>query len=85
MNSERCTFIGLAGVRVKLAKKNYVSAMANILMQSDELLNYEMYSPIWGFGFGYSYDSRIGPLDFTIGYSTWYEKPTITANIGLWF
>jgi NTE family protein len=85
MPSERFSFISLAGLRLKIAKKHYITALTNLLLQSDELLESQLYDPVWGFGMGYSYNSRVGPIDLTVGYSYWLKKPTISVNIGLWF
>ena len=85
MPANRFTFIGLGGLRVQFAQKHYISLMANYLIQSNEIIEDIAYSSIWGIGAKYSYKSAIGPLDFTIGYSDWYKKPTMSANVGLWF
>lgn len=85
MYAERFLFIGLTGIRIKISEKNYITGVANMLLHSNILFNYNEYNSIWGLGLGYGYDSRIGPLDLTVAYSDWYKKPVISANIGLWF
>lgn len=85
MPAQKFSFIGLIGLRTKISRKHYISGLANVLMHNDELLKYEKYSSILGVGLEYSYDSRVGPINLTIGYSEWLKKPTFSVNIGFWF
>lgn len=79
------TFISLAGLRINIAKKHFVTLIGNCLFENNETFPLEDYNRILGAAIGYSFDSRFGPLDFTIGYSDGHEKITISANAGLWF
>jgi NTE family protein len=38
-----------------------------------------------GGGVRYSVDSRLGPVEIGIGYAGRYDKPTFSANLGLWY
>ncbi|MGD2035565.1 MAG: patatin-like phospholipase family protein [Bacteroidales bacterium] len=79
------TFIGLIGFRINIAKKHYVSLLGNCLVDNNDILSLEDYQRTLGTALSYSFNSRFGPLDLTIGYSDGYEKLTFSANVGYWF
>ena len=85
MLAERFVFIGLIGLKTNVYKEHYVSLMANGLIQSNQIKKLKDFKTEWGFGFDYAYNSIIGPIGFTIGYSGWYNKPVFSVNIGMWF
>lgn len=84
-STERFTFVGLTGLRVNIAAKHYLSLVANFLTNNDDFINIKDYETIVGGGLTYAYNSFIGPLELTVGYSDEYKKPIVSANIGLWF
>ena len=81
--ADRFAYIGLIGLRVKVADSQYVSLLINGLYQTNDMaLGKEM---IFGGGIKYALKTLFGPLDMTVGYSGSTEKPTLSANFGYWF
>jgi len=81
--ADRFAYIGLIGLRFKVADSQYVSALFNGLYQTDDpSLGKEM---IFGGGIKYALKTLFGPLDMTLGYSGSTEKVTFSANFGYWF
>jgi NTE family protein len=83
--ADRFTSIALVGIRVKMAKNQYISLLYNMMAQGNDFNDMENYSTTGGGGIKYSVDSMFGPIDIGIGYSEKYEKPTFSANLGFWF
>ncbi len=83
--SDRYSFIGLAGWRVQISKKHFISLVGNCLIENSEIILFDEYERVLGAGLSYSYRSIFGPLDFTVGYSDRYQKLTFLANAGYWF
>ncbi len=81
----RYSYIGLAGLRVNVAKHHYITLAGNYLIHSNEFSHFNRYKAVWGSGLTYAYKSPIGPIEITAGYSDLYTKPTLSANIGFWF
>lgn len=85
MPADRFTIIGLAGINVNIYKKHYVSLLANYMMQSNQEKIWNKANAEWGWGLDYKYNSLIGPIGFTVGYSDWLKTPVFSGNIGMWF
>jgi len=83
--ADRFTYIGLIGLRAKIANSQYVSLLFNVMRQSNEMVGYTKADVIYGGGVRYSLKTMFGPLDTTIGYSNSSDRPTISANFGYWF
>jgi len=81
----RFTYSGLAGLRVNISKKHYVTIEGNYLMHNDTSHRLDEFSTITGIGLTYAYKSAIGPIKLIAGYSDKYKKPTLSANVGFWF
>jgi len=84
-SAERNLFVGLLGLRVRVAPNQYIKAEGNILFQDRDLLSLESYRSLWGTALTYAYNSPVGPIEFSLGYSNGYEKLVFTANAGFWF
>ncbi len=83
--TKRQTFIGLLGLRANITGKHYLTAVGNLLLHSAEFYPLSNFNVVSGYGLTYSYDSPVGPLEVTAGYSSGYKSPTLSANLGLWF
>ncbi len=83
--ANRYTNIGLVGLRLQVAKNQYVSLLYNLMAQGYDFKELENFTTTGGGGIKYSADTIIGPVDVGIGHSRQYEKPTFSANLGFWF
>lgn len=83
--AQNYTYIGMAGLRFKVAKTQYFSLLFNTMWQDTDLLLTNNVSTTYGGGLRYSIKSFLGPMEITLGYSGSTEKPTFSANFGYWF
>lgn len=83
--ADRYTNIGLAGIRFHVAKNQYVSLVYNLMAQGNNYNELNNFLITNGGGVRYSVDSRLGPVEIGIGYAGRYDKPTFSANLGLWY
>jgi len=83
--TERQSLIGMLGVRANLTHNHYITVISNIMFHSAEFYPINEFRSLSGYGLTYSYDSTIGPIEVTVGYSDRYRSPTLSADIGLWF
>lgn len=83
--TERYTYISLIGLRIKMAKSQYVSFLLNGMWQDTDAIFGGGVKAIYGGGIRYSIKTMLGPLDMTFGYSGSTDKPTFSANFGYWF
>ena len=83
--TERYTYISLIGLRMKIAKSQYVSLLLNGMWQDTDMIFREKVEAIYGGGIRYSLKTMLGPLDVTMGYSGSTDKPTFSANFGMYF
>jgi NTE family protein len=73
-------------LQYQFAKKHYLIArcdLGNYSMAIDDLFTSKTF--MIGYGLTYSYDSFIGPLEFTIMSSNQWNKLQAFLNIGYWF
>jgi NTE family protein len=83
--SQNYTYIGMTGLRFKLAKSQYASILFNGMWQGTDLLLTNESKVTYGIGARYSIKSFLGPLEVTLGYSSSTGKPTVSASFGFWF
>lgn len=83
--AERYTYIGLIGLRVRLAQSQYASFLFNGMWQDTDMIFREGIDATYGGGIKYSLKTMLGPLDVTVGYSGHSDRPTFSANFGFWF
>jgi NTE family protein len=83
--ADRYTNIGLAGIRFHVAKNQCVSLVYNLMAQGNNYNELNNFLITNGGGVRYSVDSRLGPVEIGIGYAGRYDKPTFSANLGLWY
>ncbi|MFV0290321.1 MAG: patatin-like phospholipase family protein [Mangrovibacterium sp.] len=73
------------GVRFNLVKSHYLTLQFNTLHQVNEEVVYMNDATIYGGGVKYSLKTVIGPLDVAFGLSNFSNRPSFSANLGLWF
>ena len=83
--AEQFTYIGLIGLRMKIARSQYLSLLLNGMWQDADMYFREGVEATYGGGIRYSIKTMLGPLDVTLGYSGSTDKPTFSANFGYWF
>jgi NTE family protein len=83
--AERYTSIGLAGLRIKLFKVQYISLLFNSMFQCNDLKSLDLGNMVYGGGIRYSMKTFLGPLDMTLGFSDSTEKHSFSVNLGYWF
>ena len=83
--ADRFAYIGLLGVRTKVAKNQYLSFLLNGLWQDSDVIFRNGVETIYGGGIRYSIKTMLGPLDMTVGYSGSADRLTFSANFGYWF
>lgn len=81
----RFSEIVLVGYRYQIMKKQYLSLLFNVLEHKDEFLELDQGKFIFGGGISYNMKTNMGPIDITVGYSNFMNKPTFSANLGYWF
>lgn len=72
-------------LRKQFLKNNYVSLSASLGYKDDKLKDLFSESPLWGTRLSYSYNSIIGPLGASVGYSNRTKEPYLFVNIGYEF
>nr|WP_282189122.1 patatin-like phospholipase family protein [Maribellus sp. YY47] len=82
---DRYVNIALLGVRTRINKNQYVSLLYNMMAQGEDINSLDDFETTGGGGIKYSIKTVIGPIDIEVGYAQKYEKPTFSANVGLWF
>jgi NTE family protein len=82
---DRFALSGLAGLRLRLSEKHFISFLANALYQNNDIISSSSGRMIWGGGIDYSIKTIFGPIDLLLGYSNAVKAPTVSANFGYWF
>ena len=72
-------------IRFQVVKNQYLSLMYNLMTQGNNYNEFNNFEITNGGGIKYSVNSRLGPVEIGIGYAEKYDKPTFSANMGLWF
>ncbi|MCG6190388.1 patatin-like phospholipase family protein [Maribellus maritimus] len=78
-------YIGMLGYRFHMSDSQYMTLLANGLLQDSDWLLGEDSEFIFGGGVRYSLKTMLGPLDATLGFSNVVDKPTFAASFGYWF
>ena len=71
-----------ADLRVKVAKNNYITAIANYVRTCDFIVSYAVGPGNLGAGLEYSYDSIFGPLTFNLHWSDFTNKVGFYISAG---
>ncbi|MFT3739383.1 MAG: patatin-like phospholipase family protein [Breznakibacter sp.] len=85
MDVQRYATVNLLGLRAKVSANNYVSVIFNALLHTNDMKELPDFKSSFGYALDYQYKSIIGPMGITVGYSDDYQKPVVSANIGMWF
>ncbi|UVQ74495.1 patatin-like phospholipase family protein [Bacteroides faecis] len=72
-------------LRYRITGKHYLSCIGNIASNTDKLNEIGQGKILYGIGLNYACDSKLGPLELSIGYSNLVEKFYGFANIGYYF
>lgn len=97
--SQQLPFVGISNIefveksilasncklRYKIAGEHYVSLFGNIAVTDNNLQDIFRGEIIYGIGIGYGFNSKLGPLEATIGYSGYTDKLNCFANLGFYF
>jgi len=85
VNARHAFALGL-DVRYRLFEKQYLSLILNSGVVTNTLENLSQTASILhGIGLGYSIDTFIGPVEFTLGISDYAPRLETYFNIGYWF
>lgn len=72
-------------LRYKIFGEHYISLSGNIALTDNKLQDVLGGELIYGIGIGYGFNSKLGPLEATIGYSGYTDKINCFANLGFYF
>ena len=77
----------IAGLRLqqRLYKEHYMMVKGQVAEQNDKLDGIFKCKPIWGAQLGYFYNSIVGPLGGTLGWSNFTKRPYLYVNLGFEF
>ncbi len=81
----RYVYMASLGIRFQIYKNQYLSVVANSLMQDSSYRLIDDAECIFGGGMRYAIKTGLGPLEIAIGYSNAGDKPTVSGNFGFWF
>lgn len=76
---------GCLSLRYHITGKHYLSCIGNIASNTDKLHEIGQGKILYGIGLNYAYDSKLGPLELSAGYSNLAEKLYGFVNIGYYF
>lgn len=72
-------------LRYKIFGEHYLSLSGNIALTDNKLQDVLGGELIYGIGIGYGFNSKLGPLEATVGYSGYTDKINCFANLGFYF
>ena len=72
-------------LRFELARNNYLTAMANYSRDFYSFNQFETGEDIWGFGFGYAYNTVVGPFKAQVHWSSMTRKVGLYLSLGFDF
>lgn len=82
---KKSLLIGGLKLRQRFGGKHYVSLAGNIGMTDDKFQNILEGKYIYGLSMGYGFDSDLGPLETSIGYSNHTDNVKCYVNLGFFF
>lgn len=82
---EPVSTLGELGFRIAMDDKNYLTPRVQALLQFDEWENISFDNLNWSAGITYQSRTRLGPIDFTIGYQHEYSDFNFFGGIGYQF
>lgn len=72
-------------LRKNFLKNSYISLSSSLGYKNNKLKDMFSESPLWGTRLSYAYNSIIGPLGASVGYSNRTKEPYLFVNIGYEF
>lgn len=80
-------YMGIAslGLRFKVMKSHFFTLQFNTLQQGHENILFLTNRAVYGGGLKYAIKTPIGPIDVALGVSNYQNRPSFSANLGLWF
>lgn len=82
---EPVSSLGEVGLRIALDDKNYLTPRVQALMQFDEWENFGFDNFNWSAGLTYQTSTRLGPIDFTLGYQHEFSDFNFFGGVGYQF
>lgn len=73
------------GVRINMGQSNYITPRVQALLQFDEWSNIDMSNLKWSGGLTYQKRTKLGPIDFTLGFREMFKGVNIYGGIGYQF
>ncbi len=77
--------LGELGLRIELDNKNYIIPRLQALLQFDEWKNIGFSNFNWSAGVTYQTTTRLGPIDFTLGYQHEFSDFNFFGGVGYQF
>ena len=82
---EPVSTLGELGFRIAMDDKNYLTPRVQALLQFDEWNNFSFDNLNWSAGITYQRGTRLGPIDFTLGYQHEYSDFNFFGGFGYQF
>ena len=82
---EPVSTLGELGLRVGLDDNNYLTPRVQALLQFDEWGNFGFDNFNWSAGITYQTSTRLGPIDFTLGYQNEFSDFNFFGGVGYQF
>ena len=77
--------LGELGLRVDIGNKNYITPKVQALLQFDKWNNIDLSNLKWSGGLSYQTKTRLGPIDFTLGFRERFKGFNFYGGIGYMF
>ena len=82
---EPVSTLGELGVRINIDDGNYITPRIQALLQFDEWSNFGFDRLNWSAGLTYQRATRLGPIDFTLGYQNEFSEFNFFGGVGYQF
>ena len=82
---EPVSTLGELGLRIEMDNKNFITPRVQALLQFDEWSNFSFDSLNWSAGLTYQRSTRLGPIDFTLGYQHEFSDFNFFGGVGYQF
>lgn len=77
--------MGELGLRIELFDKNYLTPRFQGLLQFDKWNKFDLGNFNWSAGVTYQTATRLGPIDFTLGYQNEFSDFNFFGGVGYQF
>ncbi len=82
---EPISTLGEIGVRLDVGHKHYITPKIQALLQFDKWSNIDMSNLKWSGGLTYQKETRLGPIDFTLGLKEMFKGVNVYGGLGYYF